>query len=120
MVVVMVCCAVNPQCPVCVPWQAPDSLPDKLSRNGTCVHAQHRCLDTASVTAVPLGAPADADGDGVESMSSAGRTTAGGCDAVALGTLTRSPAAQQSTRPDDRCHYRTNPMAGLVFGGVGG
>ena len=45
-------------------------MPDKLSRNATCVYARHRCLDTVSVTAVPLEAPADADadadGDGVE------------------------------------------------------
>lgn len=70
-----------------------------------CVYARHRCLDTVSVTAVPLEAPADGDLTGVE-MSTAGRATAGSRDDVALGTLTRWSAAQHTS--DDG---RQTPLA---------
>lgn len=75
----------------CVLGGAPDSLPDKLSRNGTCV------LHGTDVLTLLLSLPSPWEPlqmvTGVEMMSNAGRTTAWGRDLVSLGTLTRSPAA---------------------------
>lgn len=74
----------------CVSWRGllTVGLTSSAAMPPVCMHGTDVLTLLSSVTAVPLEAPAD--GDGVETMSSAGRTTAGSRDVVALGTLTQT------------------------------